>query len=156
MRVVNYETVRIRSRPESPPVSDRRAMCDRIAANGFGYCREAERNLPRIEYPVHLQIFLRQSQSQFRKIVSRLWSGCRIENPQRSEETDRRAGVDRRAQHRRNLGGRGRGRCAANPGVPLPADRFHSRRGTLWPPGEYQEGAIFVAVGYAERGGEGA
>ncbi len=141
---------------EPPAVPDRRTLRDRIAANGDGYRRQAERNLQRAEDKLHLQIFLRQGQSQFRQIVSRLRPGCRTEDTRRSEAADRRAGVDRCAQHRRDRAGRGSGRCAANPGVPVPPDRFHPCRGAQRQAGEYQEGPVPFAVGYEERGGQGA
>ena len=46
------------------------------------------------------------------------------------------------------------GRRAADPGVPLPPDRPHRRRGANGAGGQRQEGAVPRAVGHEARGGE--
>ena len=70
--------------------------------------------------------------------------------------TDRRAGAHRRARRYAARRGRRGGRCAADAGLPLPADQFHRRRLLAGQAGEHQEGPVPVALGNAERGRQGA
>ena len=49
----------------------------------------------------------------------------------------------------------GGGGCAADAGVPVPADQLHPERGAPGQAGEHQEGPVPGAVGHEECGGQG-
>jgi CTP synthase len=70
-------------------------------------------------------------------------------------QANRRAGAHRRSRgHAAGRSGLG-GRCDADAGISLPPNQFHRECRVAEQAGEHQEGAIPVAVGNAERGGQG-
>ena len=69
---------------------------------------------------------------------------ARAGDPGQGAARDRRAGPDRRAQRSRDRRRGGRGRRAADAGLPVPADRLHPRRGASGKPVNIKKGQFLA------------
>ena len=118
-------------------------------------------------HSVHLQVVVRQGQSQLGAFVPRTRPRRGAAHPRRRAPRGRRAGAHRRPRQRPDhRGGRGR-RCAADAGVPVPADRLHprggdgrasrstSRRGSSWHPHDMKNVVDKAREAAIAAGGDG-
>ena len=151
-----HETGRFRNRAGQAVFPDRGHLCRRIRTDDDRHRRPAEGNLREAEHPVHLQIVVRQGQSQQRQVVPRSGHGRRSAHPVGSEASARLAGADRRARGARNRTGCVGGRRPADARFPVPSDGLHSRLRAFGQTGQHQEGPVSRAARHEERDRQGA
>ena len=83
------EPLRLRRRSRSPVLPDRRPLRRRIAATADGCRRRAEGDLRRPRHSLHLQVVVRQGESQLACVVSRSRHGGGAAHPRRRAQARR-------------------------------------------------------------------